>query len=108
MIIEFTLLHVHPGSEDRFETAFVDALEIIRSAEGYLRHSVLRCVDEPTQYMLIVHWQKKENSTTLFANSGRLKSIKKKLHRFYEMFPATTYYEMVNLSTSPEKKAFDG
>ncbi|TWU41280.1 Antibiotic biosynthesis monooxygenase [Novipirellula aureliae] len=104
MIIELTHLHVHPNAEARFEEAFLDAADVLSKADGYLRHSLLKNHDEQNQYLLVVHWQRKENSTIMFRESGRLNSVKSTLHRFYELMPETSYYEAVNLSGLPVEK----
>ncbi len=98
MVTEYTLLHVHPGFQKKFESELPVALELITNASGYISHEVQRSVDESTQYMLVVRWKTKADSCENFRSSGRLHKIKLLLHKFYEIYPATHFYETVVLA----------
>ncbi|WP_236625003.1 antibiotic biosynthesis monooxygenase family protein [Rhodopirellula sp. SWK7] len=97
MVTEYTLLHVHPGFQKKFESTLPVALELITNASGYISHDVQRSVDDSSQYMLIVRWKSRADSCENFRTSGRLHKIKLLLHKFYEIYPVTHFYETVAL-----------
>lgn len=50
--------HIQPGQEAAFEAAFVAAQMLTRPAmvEGFGGAELIRCVDEPSRYMVLGAW----------------------------------------------------
>lgn len=96
MVLEITILDVHPGLEQEFEGVLPVALQQIVTAPGYRGHTVRRHCDIKSRYILLVHWERRENSDENFRGTPRHKKLKEMLHRFYELYPETDYYEPVN------------
>lgn len=96
MILEITILDVHPGLELEFEKVLPEALQIIVSAPGYTGHTVRRHAENRNRYILLVNWERKEDSDINFRGTARHKKLKSMLHRFYELYPKTDYYGPVD------------
>lgn len=96
MILEITVLDVHPGLEKEFEKVLPQALQFIASAPGYTGHTVRRHVEHRSRYILLVHWERQEDSDANFRGTDRHRKLKSMLHRFYELYPETDYYESVD------------
>lgn len=69
MITEVAQIEIHPGHEAEFEEAVTHALPFFRAAEGCDGVDLLRSVEHPTRYRLIVRWETVEHHTVTFRNS---------------------------------------
>lgn len=92
MILEVAILDVVPGREAEFEKAFAQAAPIIASMKGYIDHSLRRCIESPSRYLLLVHWKTLEDHTVGFRGSPEYLEWKALLHAFYDPFPNVEHY----------------
>lgn len=95
MILEAAPLCVRPGQEREFEAAFREAQAIISASPGYRGHEVQRCVERPSEYLLLVRWDTLEDHTVGFRQSAAYQDWKRLLHRFYDPFPVVSHYTPV-------------
>ncbi len=95
MILEVAMLHVIPGQEDHFEKDFATAGQYISSINGYIGHSLQKCLEQNNKYILLVHWNKLEDHTVGFRTSAQYLEWKKLLHHYYDPFPVVEHYTMV-------------
>ena len=93
MTLEVAILSVIPGQEDAFLKAFSQAQAIISSMSGYLSHQLKRCVENGSQFILLVEWEKLTDHTEGFRQSNEYQEWKKLLHHFYDPFPTVEHYE---------------
>ena len=92
MILESAVLDVKPGREREFEAAFAQAQRILGASPGYLSHELMRCVEKPGRYLLLVRWRTLEDHTSGFRQSAAYQDWKKLLHHFYDPFPTVEHY----------------
>ena len=97
MVLEVAILNVIPGREDEFLKAFSVAKEIISKMEGYISHRLKRCIENTSQFILLVEWEKLTDHTVGFRGSKEYQEWKRLLHHFYEPFPTVEHYENVQL-----------
>ena len=95
MILEIAMLNVIPGREAEFESAFQTASKIISSMSGYVSHQLQRCMENQSQYVLLVNWKTLEDHTKRFRTSPQYQEWRKLLHHFYDPFPTVEHYHMV-------------
>ncbi len=95
MILESAILDVSPQRTAEFEAAFARAESIISAASGYISHELLRCVERPGRYLLLVRWRALEDHTEGFRKSAPYLEWKRLLHHFYDPFPTVEHYELV-------------
>jgi len=95
MILEHALLSIRPGEEAAFEAAFSEAREFIGGAAGFRSLSLSRCVERPSQYLLLVEWDRLEDHTEGFRGSAAYARWRALLHHFYDPFPVVEHYETV-------------
>lgn len=95
MIQEHAILHVKKGLETQFETDFLTASKYISSIKGYIRHSLQRCIEDTSKYLLLVEWETLEDHTIGFRQSNTYQNWKKMLHHYYEPFPVVEHFETV-------------
>ncbi|MGY5353536.1 antibiotic biosynthesis monooxygenase family protein [Wenyingzhuangia sp. IMCC45467] len=99
MILEVAILNVKMGLNKSFEKDFELAEKYISSIEGYITHSIRKCIEKENQYILLVEWEKLENHTVGFRESKEYLKWKELLHHYYEPFPEVEHYKtMKNFS----------
>ena len=94
MILEAVILQVKEDFENEFETDFKIASQYISSVKGYLSHSLQKCIENKSQYLLLVQWEKLEDHTIGFRTSPEYQEWKKLLHHYYDPFPVVEHYDM--------------
>jgi heme-degrading monooxygenase HmoA len=95
MITEIAVLNIKKDESEMFETAFAKAQKIISCMQGYIQHSLLKCMEETDKYLLIVDWETLEDHTQGFRKSEAYQQWKNLLHHFYEPFPTVQHYKKV-------------
>lgn len=95
-ILEVAILPVIPALAEEFEQAFTVAQPIIRASPGYRWHQLQRCLEKPSQYLLLVEWETLTDHTEGFRQSVAYQEWKRLLHHFYEPFPVVEHYQMLN------------
>ncbi len=95
MILEIATLNVITGREPAFEAAFHKASLIIATMNGYISHQLQRCIENPSQYVLLVNWALLEDHTRGFRDSAQYEEWRALLHHFYDPFPTVEHYTLV-------------
>jgi heme-degrading monooxygenase HmoA len=95
MITELAILQVKVGLESKFEHDFSIASQYISASEGYISHSLSKCLEHSNQYLLLVYWQSLEHHTQGFRGSASYVEWKKLLHHYYEPFPTVEHYHTI-------------
>jgi heme-degrading monooxygenase HmoA len=98
VIIEHVVLPVSPGREADFEAAFAQARPLIESMSGFLSLTLSRCIEAPSNYLLLVEWETLEDHTEGFRGSAEYQEWRALLHHFYEPFPTVEHYVQVAAS----------
>ena len=99
MILEHAVLDVVAGQETDFEWAFGEARELISASPGFLGLELLRCLETPSRYLLMVRWESLEAHTVGFRQGPSYAQWSALLHKFYSPFPVVEHYSSA-LSTS--------
>ena len=92
MILEAAILNVRPGQEAAFESAIRAAKPLIAATPGFVDIDVQRCLERPSNYLLLVRWETLEDHTVGFRESERYQEWRKALHHFYDPFPVVEHY----------------
>lgn len=95
MILEIAILEVKQGMGANFERDFQKAGQYISCIQGYQRHSLKKCLEQPNKYLLQVEWRHLENHTVNFRQSAAYQEWKKLLHHYYDPFPVVEHFEDV-------------
>lgn len=97
MILEAARLDVRAGETAAFEAAFRQASRIIAARPGYVSHELHRCIEAEGRYLLLVQWERLEDHTVGFRESGAYQEWRALLHHFYDPFPTVEHFEHVVL-----------
>ncbi|WP_299325926.1 antibiotic biosynthesis monooxygenase [uncultured Maribacter sp.] len=95
MILEVAVLNIKQGLESKFEKDFTLASEYIQSVKGYRSHTLRRCLEDNSQYILLVDWVDVESHEVGFRKSKGYLKWKELLHDYYDPFPKVNHYETV-------------
>ncbi|MFD2744205.1 MULTISPECIES: antibiotic biosynthesis monooxygenase family protein [Sphingobacterium] len=95
MILEQATLLVRAGQEQEFERDFKTASAYISAIDGYLSHSLHRCIEVSNQYLLLVEWTSLEAHEIGFRQSAQYLKWKELLHHYYDPFPQVFHYTTV-------------
>ena len=95
VITEQAVLDVRPGREEDFEAAFATAKAIIAASPGFVSLRLLRCIETPSRYLLLVEWETLEDHTEGFRGSAGYEEWKALLHHFYDPFPTVEHYSVI-------------
>jgi heme-degrading monooxygenase HmoA len=95
VILEHAALDVIPGREAEFESAFADAKTIIASMPGFVSLRLMRGIERPSSYLLLVEWERLEDHTEGFRGSAEYQQWRSLLHHFYDPFPTVEHYQPV-------------
>ncbi len=99
MVLEHALLDVKHGSEADFEKAFSVAQSIISKSPGFISLRLVRGIERPSTYLLLVEWESLEDHTVGFRESARYGEWRELLHHFYDPFPTVEHFVDVQLLT---------
>lgn len=92
MILEIAVFEIVPGQEAGFEQAFAQAREVIAQADGHLGHELLRSHEQPSQYALLVRWQRIEDHTEGFRGSPLFTQWRALLQPYFQRPPEVGHY----------------
>jgi heme-degrading monooxygenase HmoA len=95
MITEHAVLPVIPGQEAEFIAVMDRAKEIIAASPGFIALRVARCVEQPSNFLLLVEWESLEAHTEGFRESEAYQEWRALLHHFYDPFPVVEHFETV-------------
>jgi len=95
MILEVAVLYVKKDNDKAFEKDFALAGQFISSIDGYISHSLRKCIEQENKYLLLVEWNRLEDHTIRFRESGAYIEWKKMLHHYYDPFPVVEHFEMI-------------
>ncbi len=69
MVLERAQFPITPGREEEFEQAFEQAKLVLARSQGFVSATLLRGVESPSTYLLLVDWETLEDHTEGFRNS---------------------------------------
>jgi len=92
MILQITPLYIVPGKEADFEDAFKQAIHLVEGFHGYQNHQLVRCIEEPSRYSLIIQWGSLEDHTVHFRASAEHLIWKHTLNPFYARVPRSEHF----------------
>ncbi|MEV5828026.1 antibiotic biosynthesis monooxygenase [Spirillospora sp. NPDC052242] len=93
MIVEHAELGIVPGREEEFEEAFARGHRVIAQATGYRWARLVRQVENPGTYLLLVGWDSLEAHTIGFRDSPLFQEWRATVGEFFATAPAVTHYE---------------
>ena len=95
MIVEHAVFAITPGEEAAFERALGDAIPHISSAKGFRSIRMMRGIESPSQYILLVEWETIDDHMEGFRNSEAFAKWRSGLQPFFAHAPELEHFTEV-------------
>ncbi len=99
MILEIADIHIPPGKNAEFDAAIQRGIEtVIARAEGYRAHRIVRGIESPERYILMIWWQTLEDHTVKFRGGPLFAEWRAIVQPFFAAAPSVEHYSLVTAS----------
>lgn len=96
MILELADIRIQPGRNADFDAAIRRGVEtVIARAEGFVSYKVVKGVESPERYLLMIWWQTLEHHTVTFRGSSAFADWRAIVGPFFAVPPAVEHFEVV-------------
>jgi heme-degrading monooxygenase HmoA len=92
LILECVIFSVKPGSELHFETGYESAKPHLRGAPGCRGVELRRGIENPSDYLLLVHWDRIEDHMEDFRKSESFLKWRAPIEPFMAAPPRMVHY----------------
>jgi heme-degrading monooxygenase HmoA len=96
LILEVAQIRIKAEQAAAFEAAYRQAQQHLSAAAGYISHELRRCVEQPEQYLLLVHWRRLEDHTVGFRGSGHFQEWRRLIGSFFDGPPNVVHYQSLD------------
>jgi heme-degrading monooxygenase HmoA len=93
MIIERAIFAITPGSEKEFEAAVEEAKEVFSQAGGFQSLKLLRGIEQPSTYLLLIEWDTVEDHMVGFRESELFVRWRELIGSYFAAAPEVEHYE---------------
>jgi heme-degrading monooxygenase HmoA len=91
MILESADIRIKAGQESGFESAVAKAVPLFQRARGCISMQLLRGVEQPLTYRLLVQWQTLEDHTVHFRSSEDFQEWRRLAGGFFDGAPEVSH-----------------
>jgi heme-degrading monooxygenase HmoA len=86
-VLEHVVLTIDPSNAEAYEAAFHEARPLIESQRGCGGARLVRVLETPGRYVLLVEWATLEDHMAGFRGSAEFPRWRELLHHFYVVTP---------------------
>ena len=94
MVFEMAQLEIKPGTEAAFEKGVTQALPIFKRARGCQSVKLLKSVEQPLHYTLMITWNTLEDHTVHFRQSADFQEWRKLVGEFFAKPPQVGHVQV--------------
>ena len=94
MVFEMAQIEIKPGMESAFERGVSQAAPIFRRARGCRGMQLLRSVEQPSRYTLMVTWETVDDHTVHFRQSQDFQEWRRLVGEFFVGPPQVGHTEV--------------
>jgi len=98
MVLEHAYLEVIEGQEEHFLAALAAVKHLIARTDGFLGLEVSRCMEQPSNFLLLVEWESLEAHTVNFRGGPDYDAWRDALHHFYVNKPTVEHFDVVEVA----------
>lgn len=103
MILEVADIQVREGQQQAFDEAIAHGVSgVIAQAEGYRGHRVLKGIESPERYLLLVYWETIESHTVGFRQSPEFAEWRAIVGPFFASPPKVEHFDLLPGGGTPE------
>jgi len=93
VIVEHVDITVEPGREGEFEAAFALGREVVAKAKGFRWARLVRGVEAPSSFLLLIGWDTLEDHTVGFRESELFPQWRAIVGPLFAVPPTIVHYE---------------
>ena len=99
MILEIADIRIPPGRNAEFDTAITHGLAtVVSKAEGYRMHRVVKGIESPERYLLMIWWETLEDHTVGFRGGPLFAQWRAIVGPYFASPPSVEHYTLVAAS----------
>ena len=98
-VVEHAELTITPGREAEFEQAFPRGERALADSRGYRWSRLIRQVENPSTYLLLVGWASVEAHMTEFRSSELFQQWRGAVGEYFAAPPVVTHFGALDLSS---------
>ena len=99
MILEIADIRIPPGRNAEFDAAIQRGIEsVIMRAEGYCQHRVVKGIESPERYVLMIWWEALEDHAVKFRGGPLFAEWRAIVQPFFAAPPSVEHYALVTAS----------
>jgi quinol monooxygenase YgiN len=91
MITEIAQIDVKPGSNQQFEAAVAQAVQLFQRARGCRSMRLEQIIEEPLSYRLVVEWETLEDHEVHFRGSADFQEWRKLVGEYFSAPPRVVH-----------------
>jgi heme-degrading monooxygenase HmoA len=91
MVLEIAEFPIRPGHEDDFAAAYQRAVELVAATEGFRSARLVRGVESPSVFVLLIEWDTLEAHIQGFRESDRFPRWRELLGPFFAGDPVVRH-----------------
>lgn len=95
MILEVAQIDIKAGSSSAFEISMQQAVRLLRQVQGFRSYNLLRSIEVPDRYRLLVRWDSVESHTHGFQQSALFQQWRGLLGDYFEKTPSVEHMEFL-------------
>ena len=99
MILEVADIRIAPGRQAEFDAAIARGVaSVIARAEGYRSHRVVKGVESPERYLLMIWWETLDDHTVKFRGGPLFAEWRAIVQPFFAGAPSVEHFSLVTAS----------
>lgn len=102
MILERAAITVRDGDQEAFESAFATARQLLEGAAGCQSVQLVRGIETPTSYLLLVVWRRLEDHMEGFRNSPAFTQWRELVGPFFATPPDVEHFSYADTAKPRE------
>ena len=96
MILELADFRIHPGKNAEFDAAIRRGVEtVIAHAQGFRGYEVVKGIESPERYLLMIRWETLENHTVDFRQGPLFAQWRAIVGPFFASPPNVEHFDLV-------------
>lgn len=92
MVLEVASIHVRPGTEEAFASAYRGAREIVAGTPGFVSIRMTRGIESPSRFVLLVEWETLEAHSQNFRGTERFAAWRAAIGPFFAEPPHVEHF----------------
>lgn len=95
MILEIAVLDIKEEAIEQFQAILETAKAVISQSKGFVSIEFQHCIETPTKFLALIHWETLEDHTVGFRESELFKEWRAVLSPYFNKPPFADHYQRI-------------